>query len=465
MKLTGRLQSRLRQSRYPPSEEWTFEPMTVTTSTTTLSALRLLPADQSKRETLAQYVATGGYAPAVRRLSAPELRRLVADSGLRGRGGGAFPTGRKWESVASQAGRKVLVVNAAESEPASAKDRLLVSCRPHSVLDGALLAAYAVGADECVLYLHTGQVAARNAFDAALHELRAFGWASPPWRIVDAPARYVAGEETAAIERINGRSAKPTVKPPRPFERGVRGRPTLVQNVETLANVPLIARHGADWFRALGAPDRPGTLLVTVTGSVRRPGVYEVPSGSTLIEVIDGLAGGTDDGQPVQAVLPGGCFSGWISGGAVRGGLRLDDADLAKHGAGVGSGALMVVSEGVCGLHQAARLQRFFADESVRQCGPCEHGTLAIADAFERIADGQPQGDDLRRIERWATATLPGRGACGHLDGATIAARSALTVFKDEIARHARRGDCGRPRCTVLHGLQNHNEERHGSFG
>ena len=427
--------------------------MTVTMPKTTIaSEQRLLSAARSRRETLAEYAAADGYASSVWRQAPRELRALIAESGLRGRGGASFPTGRKWESVAAQPGRKVVVVNAAESEPASSKDRLLLERRPHLVLEGALLAAHAVGADECVLYLHEGQRSTQESFDSALRELRVAGWELPVWRVVRAPARYVAGEETAAVERINGRAAKPTVKPPRPFERGVRGRPTLVQNVETLANVPLIARRGSAWFRSVGAPDRPGTLLVTMSGSVARPGVYEVPSGVSIAAIIEEFGGGTDDRQPLQAALPGGCFSGWIGGGAVRGGARLDDVDLATYGASVGSGTLMLVSDGVCGLWQAALLLRYFADESARQCGPCTHGTLAMADAFERVARGEPRADDVRRLERWATVTLPGRGACGHLDGAALAARSALTVFRDEIARHQRRGGCGRPTRNVLFG-------------
>jgi NADH:ubiquinone oxidoreductase subunit F (NADH-binding) len=414
---------------------------------------RLLAGDLTRRETLSAYLAAGGYDQTAWRSAPDELRALLSASELRGRGGSAFPVGRKWESVAAQPGRRVVLINGAESEPASWKDRLLLERRPHLVVEGALLAAQATGADECVWYLHEGQRTCRTALEAALAELRAAGWRLPDWRVVEAPARYVSGEETAAVRHVNGGPALPSFKPPRPFERGVRNRPTLVQNVETLANVPLIASRGAQWFRAIGAASLPGSQVLTLSGCVAQPGVVEAPSGLRLDDIISTYGGGTDDGYPVQAVLPGGYFAGWVSGAALRAGVRLERESLAAVGAMPGAGAISVVSDEVCGLWQATRLLRFFADESARQCGTCTHGTQAMADALERIARGQAAPNDLKRLASWANHTLPGRGACGHLDGAATAARTTLTVFKDEIERHLRHGGCGRPTASVLPGL------------
>jgi NADH:ubiquinone oxidoreductase subunit F (NADH-binding) len=355
-----------------------------------------------------------------------------------------------WRAVAMRPGRHVVLVNGAESEPASKKDLQLMLTRPHLVIEGALLAAHATDADEVVIYLHDRH--AKASIEGAKRELEAAGAQLPKLKTTVAPARYIAGEQSAAIQWVNGKSALPTMKPPRPDERGINGRPTLVQNVETLANVPLILREGAEWFRSLGSPDLPGTLLVTLNGGVFNPGVYEVPSGITLEQVLMELGGGLTDG--IQAVLPGGYFGGWLAPEEVWRGVRLDRESMSAVGAGFGSGAITVVPENVCGLAQAVALLRFFANESARQCGPCTFGTIAMAEVLERVAHGRPQPHDLERLEHYANQMLPRRGACSHLDGATVAARTALDVFQREIDVHRRYGDCGRPTRIVLPGLE-----------
>ncbi|HET8626227.1 MAG TPA: NADH-ubiquinone oxidoreductase-F iron-sulfur binding region domain-containing protein [Thermomicrobiales bacterium] len=418
------------------------------------TARRLLPEPDGESETLDAYRNGGGYDPATWRRAPADLLATIEASGLRGRGGAAYPTGAKWRAVAARPGPRAVLVNAAESEPASRKDRALLLARPHLVLEGALLAARAVGADECVIYAHDPAIA--RAAERALRELARAGMPLPRWRTVVAPPGYVAGEASAAVNFVNGRAAKPAAKPPRPHERGIGGRPTLVQNVETLANVPLIAREGAAWFRSAGSPDLPGTILVTLSGAVRRPGVYEVPSGAPLADVLDGCCGGTPEG--VQAILPGGYFAGWLDPAALREGVALAPASLRAAGSDLGSAAITVVPETVCGLWQAARLLRFFADQSARQCGPCTFGTAAMAECLERVAHGRPEPDDLARLRRYAERMLPGRGACGHLDGATAAARTALAVFAEEVDTHLRHGGCGRPAASILPGL----EDEHG---
>lgn len=415
---------------------------------------RLLPEGVGERESLDAYRRAGGHSPISWGRTPAELLDLVEASGLRGRGGAAYSTGAKWRAVAARPGPRALLVNAAESEPASRKDRALLLARPHLVVEGALLAARAIGGDECVVYVH--DPALKEAVERARRELERAGARLPRWRTVVGPPGYVAGEASAAVNFVNGRAAKPTTKPPRPHERGIGGRPTLVQNVETLANVPLIAREGAAWFRAVGSPALPGTILLTLAGGVRRPGVYEVPSGTPLRRVLAECGGGTPEG--LQAVLPGGYFAGWLDPAAVREGVALAPGSLRAAGADLGSAAITVLPETVCGLGQAARLLRFFADESARQCGPCTFGTAAMAQALERIALGQPRPDDPERLRHYAERMLPGRGACGHLDGATVAARTALRVFAAEIETHLRDGGCGRPTGSVLPGL----EDDHG---
>lgn len=415
---------------------------------------RLLIPGVTRRESLMEYRAQGGYAPEGWAWSPEELRDLIAASGLRGRGGAAFPTGRKWHGVAAQPAPRVVLVNAAESEPASAKDRTLLLRRPHLVLEGALLAARAIDAQEIVLYLHATATEVRASLELALRELRADGVQTPHFRIVTAPPGYVAGESSAAVRRANGGPAKPTFKPPRPSERGVGKRPTLVQNVETLGNVPLIARHGANWLREVGAPNLPGTLLVTLSGAVNRPGVYEVPSGVPLRHIVEELGGGVIGGASIQAMLVGGYFAGWLGPDALELGARLEPESLRAWGVSLGAGAIVVVPNWICGLAQAAWLMRFFADESAQQCGTCLYGTRAMADVFARLLRGTASPSERDRLRLWAERMLPGRGACGHLDGAAIAARTALEVFADDIRRHALGGGCGRPETVILPGYE-----------
>jgi len=420
-----------------------------TFTATTSVTRRLLPAPGAARESLDDYRRAGGYSAAAWAHDPAALLAEIAASGLRGRGGAGFPAGTKWRAVAEGRGRKTVVLNAAESEPASQKDRVLFLTRPHLIIEGALLAARTVDAGEVIIYTHDSAVA--GVAERARAELAASGLRLPRWRTVIAPPGYVAGESSAAVNFINGKGAKPTLKPPHATERGVGGRPTLVQNVETLANVPGIARDGGRAFRAVGGADYPGTILLSLGGAVARPGVYEVSSGTSLATVLTECGGGTPWG--VQALLPGGFFGGWLPPAALYDGTALTPASLRAAGAELGSAAIVVVPQGVCGLWQAIGLLHFFAAESARQCGPCTFGIPAMADALERIARGAAEPDDLPRLRRYAERMLPHRGACGHLDGAAHSARSALAVFAAEIETHRQHGGCGRPEGCILPGL------------
>ena len=310
------------------------------------SLLRLLPARMDVRESLDAYRSAGGFSSSARSLSPAQLIARVEDSGLLGRGGSFFPTATKLRLVAAQPGRHVVLVNGAESEPASKKDVSLMLLRPHLVLEGAVLAAHAVGADEIVVYLHDRR--AKESIDLAKREIDQTSVRLPKLRTVVAPPSYVAGEQSAAIQWVNGRAAKPTMKPPRAHEKGVAGRPTLVQNVETLANVALIAREGPDWFRSAGTSSLPGTMLVTLNGGIRRSGVYEIPTGIGLEEVLMEFGGGMPDG--LQAVLPGGYFAGWLAPEQVWRGIRFDRESLSAVGAGLGANALVGGTSGSINL-------------------------------------------------------------------------------------------------------------------
>ena len=376
---------------------------------------------------IAQHHAVHGGLPSPR-----GLIEEVTAAGVRGRGGAGFPAGAKLAAVASARRRPVVVANGAEGEPVSFKDKLLLRRAPHLVLDGAALAAAAVGARDVVVAVDATAGEELGAVGAALDERRERGLR---WTLSVVPPGFVTGEETALISALEGRAPKPTFTPPRPFERGLRGAPSLVQNVETLAHVALVARHGADWFRALGTHEEPGSALFTVSGAVARPGVYEAAFGTPLATLVE-QAGGVR-GEP-GAFLVGGFFGSWVEPRTARG-LSLLDADLRRAGAALGAGAIVVLPAAACGVDQAARVARYLADESAGQCGPCVHGLASLAGALETLVTGR--GDSRAAAHRWL-AQVRGRGACRHPDGAARFVESSLDVFAREIELHLS-GRCG----------------------
>lgn len=349
-------------------------------------------------------------------------------SGLTGRGGASFPVGTKWRTVAGNAGGgSEVVANGAEGEPLSGKDRTLMANRPHLVLDGALLAAESVGAESASLYVGEAHSAALEAIGRALAERPAVERAR--LRLAPAPHSYVAGEESAVVHFLNEGVATPQAVPPRPFERGIGGRPTLVQNVESLAHAALIARHGDAWYRALGRDGAGGTVLLTVSGAVRRPVVVEVPAGASVDEVVE-LAGGPS-GEP-RAMLLGGYFGGWVDGREART-LRLDPPAMRAAGGSLGCGVVYVLGETASPLRETAQVIRHLAEESAAQCGPCFFGLRDLAAATERLATGRAEDRDLERLHRWV-GMVRGRGACRHPDGAVVFMESALRMFGPEFA-------------------------------
>lgn len=383
----------------------------------------------------------GELVPRPRRGADAELLDLVEASGLQGRGGAGFPTSRKLRAVAAGRRRPVVLANGVEGEPVSGKDKALLASVPQLVLDGAAVAAAAVGAREVTIAVAAGDPCA--AVQAAIAERERRRLDRVSFRLVSVPGRFVAGEETALVNLVNGGPAKPTFTPPRPFERGVGGAPTLVQNVETLAHLALIARFGPDWFRGLGTPKEPGTALVTLGGAVQGPGIYEIPLGLPLADLL-AWAGGPS--APISAFLIGGYFGAWVAAEKAIS-LTLLDSDLRSNGASLGARAIFALPESSCGIVETARISRYLAQESAGQCGPCLNGLDAIATALEQLAWGT---SDRRapnaHLGRWLEQ-VSGRGACRHPDGAVRLAQSALRVFAPERKRHAQ-GSCsgaGRP--------------------
>jgi NADH:ubiquinone oxidoreductase subunit F (NADH-binding) len=397
----------------------------------TSKVLRVAPApgivprllrEQVGREDLTEYLAAGGYAPL---FDVEGLLQTVQASGLRGRGGAAFPFARKVAAVRASGAAPVVLANGEEGEPASVKDRWLLRNRPHLVLDGVRLAARLVGASHAVVYLSDED--SEQSIRQALEDRPADGYSVSVHRV--APT-YVAGEETAAVRAVNGGPAKPTDKPPRPFEVGVGGHPTLVSNVETLANLPFLAGRGAEAFRAYGTDGSPGTFLLTLGGAVTTPGLYEVPLGMALRDAVNQLGG---SGDVIAGALMGGYFAGLI--GPRADGLTLDYDTMREAGSGLGCGAVTILGEQHCPVAVAADVMAYFSRENAGQCGSCFNGTAAMSAVLTSLREGSADRTDIERLQRWGEM-LPGRGACATIDGAACLARSLLREFPEQVESH-----------------------------
>jgi NADH:ubiquinone oxidoreductase subunit F (NADH-binding) len=377
------------------------------------------------------------------RAAGPGLIDEVAAAGLTGRGGAGFPTGVKMRTVAAGRGPAVVVANGMESEPASQKDQALLARAPHLVLDGIALAAGAVGASQAHLCLSRGRDRLTDGVLTAVADRERSGLDQISLQVHELPHHYVSSEETALVHWLNGGEARPTATPPRPFERGVSRRPTLIGNVETLAHIALIGRYGASWFRQAGSAESPGTMLVTVTGAVARGGVYEVGTGTCIGDILR-LAGAV---AGTESVLAGGYFGTWHQISDVAA-VPFTKDGMRQAGAAPGAGLLFVLPPGGCGLAEAARVLRYLAGQGAQQCGPCVFGLPAIADDLTQLAVSRPVGEPLDRLSR-RFREISGRGACRHPDGAVRMAASALSAFAADARAHARRLTClagrGRP--------------------
>lgn len=392
-------------------------------------------------ESHSAYLAGGGYALLD---NVETLLAEVDQSGLLGRGGAAFPLSVKLRTVRSAhlgGHETVVVANGEEGEPASVKDRWLLRHRPHLVIDGVRLAARVVGAQRAHVYV--SDAAAAAAIEAALAEVGFDTLGGLEISVVTVAPAYVAGEETAAVRVINGGPAKPTDKPPRPFQHGVGGHPTLVSNVETLANLPYLLAHGAAGFRAAGTPASPGTFLVTVTGAGRAPALYEIPHGLPFTELL-ALHGVSP--ESVRGALMGGYFAGLLGRSVLD--TTLDHETLRGVGSGLGCGAVALLTD-ECPVAVAAAVLAYFDRENAGQCGSCFNGTAAMAAAAGALRDGVASREDVARLERWSQV-LRGRGACATLDGAANIAASVLTQFPDLVEQHLA-GDCAICRTGAFH--------------
>ena len=386
---------------------------------------------------LSEHLARYGGLPSFPAHGEHPLIEAVARAGLTGRGGAAFPTATKLRAVArAKRPERVVVANGMESEPAASKDKALLRLAPHLVLDGILLAAEAVGAAEAHLCVADDRAGLARELKELVAERRYHGFDPIEIQVHTPPHHYVSSEASALVNWLGGGDARPTTTPPRTAERGVAGLPTLVDNVETLAHLALIARYGPDWFRSRGTTESPGSTLGTLAGAVPAPGVYEVAYGTPLREVV--TLGGVP--RDVQAVLVGGYFGTWLPAGQAAA-LEYSGPGLAALGATPGAGVLAVLPSTSCGLAETARVLEFLAAQSARQCGPCRFGLPATAEDFAQLAFGHCDRPARDRLERHV-AQLAGRGACKHPDGAARFAASALHTFAHEVRRHLSAGPC-----------------------
>ncbi len=401
---------------------------------------------KEQRLDLAAYRAQGGYEAltrAVREWTPARVIEEVKRSGLRGRGGAGFPTGKKWEMAAAKKGPvKYLCCNAAEGEPGTQKDRLLIRTNPHQLIEGAALAAYAVGATTVYIFLkgrfteeyHCLVRAVAEAKEALLigegtTALLPIG--VEPFRGSDA---YIAGEETAMLESIEGRPPRPRQKPPfYPIQHGLFGKPTLVNNAETISNIPLIIRDGVERFQQHGTPTSPGTMLFTLSGDVVRPGVYELALGTPLRTLVYEIGGGIRNGRPLKAIFPGGPSHSLVTEKDLD--VPLDFDSLKAIGSSLGTAGVIVYNDEVCMVDVALQFASFYADGTCGQCPPCLMGTANIRDLLRIIEEGRGTGKEVSRI-RQICDLIRGRGYCDLINSAVRSVESVLRHFSAEFQAH-----------------------------
>jgi NADH:ubiquinone oxidoreductase subunit F (NADH-binding)/ferredoxin len=395
--------------------------------------------DRHARLDLAAHRAEFGDRPG---LTATDLIRFAAEVDFRGRGGAGFPVSRKLQSVAAAARaakrRPVVVVNATEGEPGSAKDKMLLSRSPHLILDGAVVAARALGAREIFIVVAGDGPHVQSVSQAA----RADTTARRMTRVVSLPDRFVSGESSAIINALNGKSALPSGQKTRTSHSGVRGLPTLLSNAETFAQLAILGMLGPAGYASVGLEDEPGTVLLTVGGSVTRPAVVEAPTGVPLGHILD-ICGARQPG----GVLIGGYHGMWLTPEAADE-VLVSRTGLAAAGGTFGAGVVLVLGSDTCPLGEASRIASYLAMQSSGQCGPCKLGLPSVARSLAAITTGSGGIDELEALRR-ASAGVRGRGACAHPDGTANFVASALDAFSADLSEHMFRGQCGRP----VHGV------------
>jgi len=403
---------------------------------------------------LREYEAVGGYAAvraALAGMAPGDVTTLVKDAGLRGRGGAGFPTGIKWALVPmgdDTPRPKYLVVNADEMEPGTFKDRLLLEGNPHQLIEGVILAAYAIQADLSYIFLRGEYTVAEECMQHALQEAYAAGYLGR--NIMGSPysldlylhmsiGRYICGEETALLNALEGKRATPRTKPPFPQISGLWGRPTIVNNVETLCNLPPIVSRGAAWFKSLSRTPNGGTKMFGVSGKAKRPGLWERPLGTTIGEILD-LAGGMRDGVSLRGIIPGGASTDFL--GPEHLDVPMDFDTVSKVGSRMGTGTMILLDDQTCPVGMVHNLTEFFAQESCGWCTPCRDGLPWIQKVLHTIERGAGRPEDLDVLRRHTKLLGPGLTFCALAPGAMAPLGSALVRFKEDFDRHIRDQRC-----------------------
>jgi NADH-quinone oxidoreductase subunit F len=403
------------------------------------------------REGLAAYRSRGGYEALAKALknSPDEVIKAILDAGLRGRGGAGFPTGKKWQFTREAPGEpRYLVLNGGEDEPGSKKDRVLMENLPHLVIEGTILGAYAIGAAKAYLYINARYDEAIRSIDNALAEAKAAGyWGENilgsnftlEFEVIPAPHNYVAGEDTAVLEVIEGKQPLPRQKPPFPVTVGLFGKPTSVNNVETLANVAPIMLKGAGWYRTFGTAESPGTMIFALDDDVNRPGIYELPFGTPLRHLIEECGGGMRDGKKIKAIMPAAPSSAYLPADKID--TPLDHNSMRDAGAGLGCGVVRLIAEGTCIVEEVLKISEFFTAESCGQCPACRMETTTLTMILKKVQAGQGGQAILDQFGK-ILAFNKGKGFCNLIAMPGPPIESALKLFPEDFAAHLSTGKC-----------------------
>lgn len=411
-------------------------------------------------ESIDEYLAIGGYRALEKslfNLDADEIIKIINESGLRGRGGGGFPTGRKWSQVKRQAEKtKYIVCNGDEGDPGAFMDRSIMEGDPHRMIEGMTIAAIATGAEDGYIYVRAEYPMAVERLRIAIEQAEKYGLLGENilnsgknfrLRINKGAGAFVCGEGSAMTASIEGNRGTPRTKPPRTVEQGLFGKPTVLNNVETFANVPSIINHGVDWYRSIGTPNSPGTKAFALTGNVNNTGLIEVPMGTTLKEIIFDIGGGIKNDKKFKAVQIGGPSGGCLTEEHLD--LTLDFDSLTKLGAMIGSGGLVVVDEDTCMIEIARYFMNFTQNESCGKCVPCREGTRRMLEILERIVSGKGKEDDLDLLEELSD-TITKTSLCGLGKSAAYPVMSTLKYFRNEYIAHVKDKRCPSHVCQGL---------------
>ncbi|KAF2962038.1 NADH-quinone oxidoreductase subunit NuoF [Fervidobacterium sp. 2310opik-2] len=398
-----------------------------------------------------EYIARDGYFALSKalKMTPEEVIKEIKDSGLRGRGGAGFPTGLKWEFTAkTKADQKYIVCNADEGEPGTFKDRLIMEGDPHSVIEAMIIAGYAVGATKGYIYIRGEYYNSVENLKKAIKDAYEYGFLGEDilgsgfnfdLTVRLGAGAYVCGEETALLESIEGKSGRPRLKPPYPPQSGLFGKPTVINNVETLANVPQIILNGAQWFKSIGTPNSPGTKVFCLAGDVNRRGMVELPMGVTVREILYGFGGGIKGGRELKMVQTGGLAGTFI--GPDKLDTPLDYDSMKNYGVSLGSGVILAIDDSHCAVDIALNTMEFFRHESCGKCTPCREGTRLACEILEKMTKFEADMEDLKYLEQIAIVSADA-SFCGLGQSINVPLLSLINNFKEEFIQHIEEKYC-----------------------